>query len=70
MLDVGPNPNLSRHLAIRNQIDQNFIIPMIAILILGYPNPDSNADCTVINSNDGTWTNQACDIPECYICSY
>uniref|UniRef100_A0A914EMZ6 C-type lectin domain-containing protein n=1 Tax=Acrobeloides nanus TaxID=290746 RepID=A0A914EMZ6_9BILA len=35
-----------------------------------YPIINSNASCVVLNPNDGSWTNQACDIPQCYICSY
>uniref|UniRef100_A0A914CKM3 C-type lectin domain-containing protein n=1 Tax=Acrobeloides nanus TaxID=290746 RepID=A0A914CKM3_9BILA len=26
----------------------------------GYPTSDANANCVVLNANDGTWTNQAC----------
>ena len=37
---------------------------------LGYPSQDATAGCTVLNANDGTWTNQACSTPQCYICSY
>jgi hypothetical protein len=35
----------------------------------GYPTNDANANCAVLNK-DGSWTNQACTTPQCYICSY
>jgi len=35
----------------------------------GYPTNDATAKCVVLNK-DGTWTNQACSTPQCYICSY
>uniref|UniRef100_A0A914D2U2 C-type lectin domain-containing protein n=1 Tax=Acrobeloides nanus TaxID=290746 RepID=A0A914D2U2_9BILA len=36
----------------------------------GNPSTDSSATCAVINSNDGKWSNQACAIPQCYLCSF
>jgi len=35
----------------------------------GYPVNSTGATCVVINK-DGTWSNQACDSPQCYLCSY
>uniref|UniRef100_A0A914DUI9 C-type lectin domain-containing protein n=1 Tax=Acrobeloides nanus TaxID=290746 RepID=A0A914DUI9_9BILA len=34
----------------------------------GYPSSDPTATCVVINSSNGKWQNQACSLPQCYIC--
>uniref|UniRef100_A0A914CLI6 C-type lectin domain-containing protein n=1 Tax=Acrobeloides nanus TaxID=290746 RepID=A0A914CLI6_9BILA len=34
------------------------------------PTNDANANCVVLNSSDGSWSNQDCSTQRCYICSY
>jgi hypothetical protein len=37
---------------------------------LGSPNIVPMYNCVFLNVVDGTWTNQDCNTPQCYICSY
>ena len=63
---------IQMHIGIGEAVDFYKILCLnsCSLNILGSPSQTSNAGCVVLNANDGTWTNQACDTPQCYICSY